>query len=145
MKITVLDNTKDEISGAIHRIMQTSYRQEAELIGAEPFPPLDRTAADIRHDSGTYFGALADSTLAGVLHLQASSISSLVVEPHFQRRGIASALIAHVLDTCHGQLVSVSTAKKNTPATSLYLKHGFRLVGCKTRSGIELVEYQKRL
>ncbi|MFC7615272.1 GNAT family N-acetyltransferase [Actinokineospora soli] len=46
------------------------------------------------------------------------------MHPDAFRRGHATALLHHLLDTTTGP-VTVSTAEANTPATTLYRRHGF--------------------
>ena len=45
------------------------------------------------------------------------------------RRGIASALLGQVLDRASGREIVVATGRSNTPAVSLYAKHGFQVEG----------------
>jgi ribosomal protein S18 acetylase RimI-like enzyme len=52
-----------------------------------------------------------------------------MVSPATVRRGIASALLGQVLARAAGREVVVATGRANTPAVSLYAKHGFRVEG----------------
>lgn len=141
-KIRLLAHTELDMANAIHALMQAAYRQEAELLGVTDFPPLKRKAADIARDTGRYYGAFAGEHLAGVLHYNESNIDSLVVHPEFQRLGLATRLLRHLLGETAGRTVTVSTATLNVPATTLYTRLGFRLVSTECRSGIDLVNYE---
>ena len=46
--ITLLDHDKESVSNVIYGIFQRSYQREADLIGVENFPPLKRTAKDLK-------------------------------------------------------------------------------------------------
>lgn len=144
MKIVAINQNESEVAKAIWHIMQLSYAQEATLIDATDFPPLGRTSLSIESDLGIYFGAFINNILSGVLHIEKSHINSLVVHPEFQRQGVARKLIVNLSKLYKGKLVTVSTAQKNVPATSLYTRCGFILVKTHLKSGITLVDFERQ-
>lgn len=144
MKIVAINQNESEVAKAIWHIMQLSYAQEATLIDATDFPPLGRTSLSIESDLGIYFGAFINNILSGVLHIEKLHINSLVVHPEFQRQGVARKLIVNLSKLYKGKLVTVSTAQKNVPATSLYTRCGFILVKTHLKSGITLVDFERQ-
>ena len=130
-RIELLDHGDPTFAKAIHRVQMAAYAQEARLLGAKPFPPLQRTPASIRSSQEHFWGAFLGKVLVGSLGLEAGAqpneinISSLVVTPECQRRGIARRLLARALEDCEGRAVTVSTAASNTGALRLYAAFGF--------------------
>jgi len=129
--VTLIDHTVGQIAAQVQAIQSAAYLQEAKLLGASWFPPLERTAADIQRSPDLFFGAYADDVLVGVASLGAASpdrhatIASMTVAPTYQRRGIARALLASLMARLDGQNVIVSTGARNTPALALYSSFGF--------------------
>lgn len=114
----------------IHCVMQEAYTVEARLLNAEDFHPLMRCVQDISGSMNRFFGAFEFDELIGVCELErmpcgGTLIASTVVTPACFRRGVASALLSHVLRTDTASAVFVSTAEDNKPAVRLYQKHGF--------------------
>ncbi len=139
-RIEPLDNGDPSVAKAIHAVQMAAYAQEARLLGAQCFPPLQRTQASIRSRQERFLGAFLGKVLVGTLSLEAGdqsneiNIASLVVAPERQRRGIAWRLVARALRDCESRAVTVSTAARNATALRLYTAYGFvehsrRLVG----------------
>jgi ribosomal protein S18 acetylase RimI-like enzyme len=108
-----------------------AYAQEAELLGAIYFPPLERTVEDIQGCAESFRAALLDGRMVGAVSVRddeeglGTNVASLVVDPPFQRRGIGRALLASVVST-HGRgALTVQTGVKNIPALALYREYGF--------------------
>ncbi|MGG1520022.1 GNAT family N-acetyltransferase [Paenibacillus oryzisoli] len=117
-----------------------SYRVEAEIIGFDDIPPLKDGIPSIREAlaTETFYGYLSkvpgqqEPTLAGAISISRDScvvtICRLMVHPDFFRRGIASSLIAHIVEE-QEQLGAarfiVSTGSANLPAIELYERFGF--------------------
>ncbi|MGA3250102.1 MAG: GNAT family N-acetyltransferase [Paraburkholderia sp.] len=149
--VATIDNTNEMIAEEIQTVQYAAYLQEAKLLGATWFPPLERTAADIRRSADDFFGAYIDDVLVGVASIESSnaqlppSISSLTVLPQHQRRGAARQLLSTVLAATGTQAVTVSTGARNEPALALYAAFGFvpfryRTVG---EEQLELVELKR--
>ena len=115
----------------IHAVLALAYAQEALLLGLPDFPPLQRSSADLQADSDAYLGARIGGELVGALAFGPDPeggqllVSVLVVAPDFQRRGVARALMTHLLSLAGPWPVAVATAQANTPAVLLYEGLGF--------------------
>jgi GNAT superfamily N-acetyltransferase len=125
----LLDHRSHEIANRIHDLFQCSYQVEAELIGASGFPPLERSAWDVRTATSCFLGQWIGAELAAVVEYSGDethlSIDSLVVHPQFFRRGIASRILQALLEQVRWQTADVETAAGNAPAIALYEKCGF--------------------
>jgi GNAT superfamily N-acetyltransferase len=119
------------VAQQVHRVLTQAYTQEAQLLGLPDFPPLQRSVADLQADPDAYLGAFVQGELAGALAFGPDPeggqllVSLLVVAPAFQRRGVARALMARVLELAGVWPVAVATAQANTPAVLLYQGLGF--------------------
>lgn len=129
--IRTVDHHSAPIATRIHAIQQAAYAQEAALIGARRFPPLEQTVEHVRAAQAVFFGAFQSDELVGALALEPAepgdtiTIASLVVHPDQQSQGIGARLLATVVET-HGMLrIEVSTAVRNEPALRLYARFGF--------------------
>jgi ribosomal protein S18 acetylase RimI-like enzyme len=127
--ISLLNHAESAVSNAMHGVFQRSYRREAALLSVQDFPPLKRTAKDLSETDRSFFGLWVNGSLAGVLEVDLTDdcleIFSLVVDPPFFRRGVASGLINHALASFDCKYAVVETAAENQPAITLYEKHGF--------------------
>ncbi|WP_090685961.1 GNAT family N-acetyltransferase [Paraburkholderia phenazinium] len=149
--VSTIDNSNEKIAEEIQVVQYAAYLQEAKLLDATWFPPLERTAADIRRSTDRFFGAYIDEVLIGVASIESSdaqtppSISSLTVLPQYQRRGAARQLLSTLLAAAGTQVVTVSTGARNEPALALYSTFGFvpfryRTVG---EEQLQLVELKR--
>ena len=108
-----------------------AYAQEAQTLQVKNIAQFDGTPEDIRTSRNFYLGALQDNDLVGLLCLgpddepQNVNITSLVVHPDHQRRGIGKLLISEALRRGSGMTFSVSTGANNAPALALYGRFGF--------------------
>jgi ribosomal protein S18 acetylase RimI-like enzyme len=113
------------------RLQHTSYALEAELVGDDRIPPLQEDEVDLTAWRGRWITAWDGVDLVGAIAWWESDdsieIEKVMVDPSAMRRGIASALLGQVLDRASGREVLVVTGRSNTPAVSLYAKHGFRV------------------
>lgn len=148
--ITTIDNTDDKIAEDIKAVQYASYLQEARLLGAIWFPPLEKTVADIQRAPDRFFGAYIGNVLVGVASMERfdsqspAAISSMTVTPKYQRRGVARALLATLLET-EIHTVTVSTGARNAPALALYAAFGFEIFKYRTvgEEQLELVELKR--
>ena len=151
MRVVHADHKSESIARDIHAVHMSAYAQEAKLLGVVDFPPLRCTIDDIRASHEEFLVAYCGEQLVGSISVQSArghaskSICSLVVLPVFQRRGIATRLIARVLHLYGAQPLTVQTGAKNAPALNLYAQSGFSecrrwLVG---HEPLELVELRR--
>ena len=131
--INKLDHTNAAVAQQIFIVFQRSYKIEAQLIGSTNFPPLARSAKDIKNSSTLFYGYFENEELAAVIEItiEASAVQkhldicSLTVDPAFFRKGIAGKLLQHVMGIEGISLFTVETAVVNLPAIRLYQKYGF--------------------
>jgi GNAT superfamily N-acetyltransferase len=127
-----LNHRERAVAEGIHAVQMAAYAQEARLLGAKHFPPLERTVEDIQASDEAFFGVLEEGRIIGALSVWpdeepgAMNISSLVVAPHRQHQGIGRLLLAAALEQWRHVVLTVSTVAKNAPALSLYAKFGFK-------------------
>ncbi|MDP2634364.1 MULTISPECIES: GNAT family N-acetyltransferase [unclassified Pseudoalteromonas] len=133
--VNKLNNANALVAEQIHTTFQRSYKIEAELIGTLNFPPLLRTANNIKNSITHFYGLYVGDSIAGVIELEVKNsqleINSLVVDPDHFRKGIANRLMHFVLNDFSStapikpSTIVVETAVVNEPAIQLYKKHGF--------------------
>ncbi|HKV10009.1 MAG TPA: GNAT family N-acetyltransferase [Thermoanaerobaculia bacterium] len=130
-QVRAVDHRAAEIASRIHAVQVAAYTQEAELLGAVSFPPLQRSALDVQRSNETFFAAFDQGELVGSVSVEPGEapgeiwISSLTVDPRHQRKGIGRALVAAVLSHYPASILFVSTGARNAPALSLYAQAGF--------------------
>ncbi len=148
MSIREINHQDISTASKLSEIMQLAYQEEAQLIGAENFPPLRRTETDIQNSNGTFFACEDNGETVGAIELEINGdgvqIASLVVHPQKTRRGFGAKLVEHALELAESRTVLVQTARDNNIAIGLYEKLGFELVRqFSTNDGYELVELIK--
>ena len=128
--IKKLQNSNKETSIQIRSVFLLSYAVEAELLGANDFPPLKRALESYLKSSNDFYGYFENNELAGVIEIERTDkhidINSLVVKPKFFRRGIGRKLLEFTFNRFEPNLFIVETGAKNKPATELYKKLGFK-------------------
>jgi [ribosomal protein S5]-alanine N-acetyltransferase len=131
LTLTPIDHRLAEIAQAIHHIQMVAYAQEAALLGVPSLPPMEKSATELQSSDERFCGAYQSSTLIGAVgivdkpSIGATLISSLVVHPLHQRKGVATAMLRHVLAVSNAESIRVSTGACNRPALTLYRQHGF--------------------
>lgn len=150
-RIEVVDHRMPATARQLHTVQMLAYAQEARLLGALYFPPLERTVEDLRTSPEEFLAAFVGDEIVGAVSVwpdeegMGTNIASLVVAPEFQRRGIGRSLMAAVLAVHAGGELTVQTGAKNSPALALYAQMGFVelrrwLVG---REPLELVKLRR--
>jgi ribosomal protein S18 acetylase RimI-like enzyme len=130
-RITPIDHRVMSIAGQLHAIQMAAYQQEAALLGATDFPPLQCTVADIRDSTESFLGAFIEDELVGAVSTwpdrddHGTNIASLVVCPEHQRKGIGKALLGKIVAQHANTDLTVQTAANNAPAIALYYRFGF--------------------
>ena len=150
--IKSIQHKNDQVCAQIYAVFQAAYKVEAQIIGAEIFPPLARTVQQIQDATSQFYGFFDGAELAAVIEVDSNlpdlmsnsddalSIESLTVHPQYFKKGIASKLIEIVLRNNHFKTAFVETASDNKPAIKLYEKQGFTIYNYYTPShGIEKV------
>ena len=150
MTIATISPREEALARELHELLQAAYTREAEQIGAERFPPLDETVAELQRSSEAFLVAREDSALVGALSFAVESacavtITRLVVHPAHFRRGIGMALLGDLeQQLAPGTGITVRTARLNTPALALYARAGYRVTSehC-TPENIALVQWTR--
>ncbi|WP_436517449.1 GNAT family N-acetyltransferase [Ekhidna sp. To15] len=148
--IRLINHKIKEEAKQIRQVFQVSYAIEAELLQADDFPPLKRPLENFLNAETTFFGYFEGAELAAVTEVKAEDqilhIHSLVVDPDFFRKGIASKLLEFVFNEFNLKTFTVETGAANGPAIALYEHHGFRIIRqWMTEIGIEKVAFEKQL
>jgi ribosomal protein S18 acetylase RimI-like enzyme len=129
-----IDPRDAAVAARMHTILLLAHAQEAALIEGRHVEPLLRTVADVQAGRGQVLGAFKLDVLAGCVIVEPDDepdapgqwrVSTLVVHPAHQRRGVARALMQQVLRLAGGSAVTVATGTSNVPALALYHGLGF--------------------
>ena len=129
--VVPLDHRDIAVARQIHAVLMLAYAQEARLLRAEHFAPLDQTPEDVQASNAYFLGAVLDRVVVGALSFEPDEepgqvlIASLVVHPEHQRRGIARALMVALLRMGEPEVFAVATGANNAPALALYRSLGF--------------------
>ena len=136
------------VAAQVHAVAQAAYAVEAGRIGCPDFPPLRESLAQlgrsgdrllVHRKCGSVAGALTFVQDAGAV-----DITRLVVSPPHFRQGVATALLAHLERLLPPGAVTVSTARRNSPAVALYRRLGYSVSGASiSPEGIELLYFTK--
>jgi len=93
------------------------------------------TAEELANEMGAdvrFYGCIDDGVLLGVAGIQHVGGIDLIrhcyVRTDYQRRGIGSALLRHVLSLAQSSQILVGTWEDATWAVQFYQRHGFELV-----------------
>lgn len=147
--IKPIEHVSIPTSKQIYGLFQRSYAVEAELLGHPDFPPLKRTAADIRESSNSFYGFYSKGVLSGVVELETHEnhihIRSLTVDPAYFRKKIATQLLDFVKNRFQVDLLTVETGHANHPAVTFYLNFGFKKHEVfMTEVGIEKISFEMK-
>jgi ribosomal protein S18 acetylase RimI-like enzyme len=150
-RIQSVDQRMLPVARQLHAVQMSAYAQEARLLGAVYFPPLERTVEDVRICAEEFMGAFVGDEIVGAIGVCPEDegtgvrIASLVVAPQFQRRGIGRGLMAAVLAAHDGEELTVQTGAKNLPALALYAQVGFVELGrwLVGREPLELIKLRR--
>ena len=126
-------------------VQREAYLVEAALIGTDRIPALRDTLESLAAAGPTWHGCRDDEGLLGAVATTVAGgtvdIDRLVVAPRAFRRGVGTALVAHVLALAGGP-VTVSTGRANTPARTLYECVGFVVTGeAEVQPGLWVTRY----
>lgn len=120
------------VAAMLLALQREAYAIEAELIGDDRLPTLHEDDEALAAPRGHWCTAWEGVDLLGAVswheHDGHLDIDRVMVSPSALRRGIASALLAHVRERSGGRELFVSTGRDNAPAVALYAKHGFEAV-----------------
>ena len=95
--------------------------------------------------TSTVFGAYQKNKIIGLATLtqengikfsHKASLSSVFIEPEFQKKGVASILLSAIIEYSekHVEQILLTVADDNKPAIHLYKKFGFETYGIETQA-----------
>jgi ribosomal protein S18 acetylase RimI-like enzyme len=130
MRISQLNHHNQQLACQIWQLFQSAYKIEAQILGLQNFPPLNRSVRQIREAPTSFFGGWQESALVAAAEVESVSVShfhinGFGVSPDHFRKGYGSQLLTGLLDALVWKKITVSTAVANTPALHLYQKYGF--------------------
>jgi ribosomal protein S18 acetylase RimI-like enzyme len=130
MRVSKLNHRDQQQATQIWQLFQRAYEIEAQVLGLQNFPPLDRTVCHIQDAPTTFYGGWQTNELVAVTEIEDLEdaefhINSFGVSPDHFRKGYGSRLLTDVLALLCWRQITVTTAVANTPAIYLYKKHGF--------------------
>ena len=144
--ISSLDHTLELNAKRIWRIFQRSYAIEAKILSVENFTPLERTIQEFLTSDSIFYAFYIENDIFGIIEININTsihIKSLVVDPDYFRRGIASRLITFLLLKYDNFTFTVETGLKNVPAIQLYKRFGFKKVSdFDTNHGVRKVSFE---
>jgi ribosomal protein S18 acetylase RimI-like enzyme len=129
--IAQIDHREPAVATKIRTILELAFEQEAISMGSARLAEYDETIDEIQGSNEFFLGAMEEGELLGSLSIGPDdepnqiSISTLVVHPKHQRKGIARLLLSDALQRAQGMVVSVCTGASNLPALRLYQEFGF--------------------
>ena len=128
--IREFDHTINKNAYQIWCIFQSSYAIEAKILKAINFPPLNRTVSQFLISKTKFYAFYDRKIISGIIEIDHNNtlthIQSLVVNPKYFRRGVATKLVAFVLSIYDSKIITVETGLKNIPAIKLYKSFNFK-------------------
>ncbi len=114
-------------------LQKVAYAVEAQLLGDDRLPPLHETLVGIASWRGNWVVAWDGVQLLGAVAWDdrgdGLEIDRLMVAPSSHRHGVGSALLQQVIDGADRRPIHTATGRDNPPASNVYKKHGFQVVG----------------
>ncbi|WP_377865021.1 GNAT family N-acetyltransferase [Bacillus sp. R86525] len=119
-----------EVASSILQVQIPAYKVEAVYLNNTAIPRLYDTVNDIQSCDETFYGYFSANKLVGFISFiqeeNSIDIHRLVVSPDFLKKGIATKLLLYIFSMFPSSMTYiVHTGKANTPAITLYKKHGF--------------------
>jgi ribosomal protein S18 acetylase RimI-like enzyme len=134
--------TDPALAAELAAVARAAYAVEARLIGHDVPVPDPRAAGPAWwgcRDTDGLLGAIAVRATTELVHVE-----NLVVAPRAFRRGVGSALVAHVVAQAAGRRMTVATGRANVPARTLYERAGFTIVGhAEVEPGLWVTRYAR--
>lgn len=129
--VAQINHQDPNVARQLHAILKLAYAQEAAVMQTVRFSELDETIEEIHGSHEFFLGAIEENVLLGSLSIGPDdepnqiNISTFVVHPTHQRRGVGRMLLKDVMRRSEGMVISVCTGANNIPALALYMEFGF--------------------
>ncbi|WP_141538074.1 GNAT family N-acetyltransferase [Bacillus cereus] len=144
-----LNSSSFKVAASILHVQIPAYKIEADYLNSTAIPRLYDTVNDIQNCGETFYGYFFENKLVGFLSFiqeeQLIDIHRLVISPDFFKNGIATKLLIYIFNMFPSSMTYiVQTGKANTPAITLYKKHGFiEVTNTELPDGLVLTQLKK--
>ena len=133
----------------IFYLQRIAYQIEADIIHYNKIPPLIETLNELINSTETFVVYESQQEIIGFLSYQIQQqnveICRLAIHPNHLKNGIATKLFNFLLTIKNIKQYLVSTAEKNLPAITFYLKNGFVETNKSTVDNLVLVHFVKKI
>lgn len=113
----------------IFHLQRIAYQIEADIIHYNKIPPLTETLYELMNSTETFIVYENQHEIIGCLSYQIKQqnveICRLAIHPNHFKNGIATKLFNYLSSIKDIKQYLVSTAEKNLPAITFYIKNGF--------------------
>ncbi len=136
------DEIADLFHASVHAIEPAVYTPEEKAAWAPT--PIDYGRWRVRLDEKRPFLAIIDDRVAGFIELEADGhIDCAYTHPDFQRRGVASALYAHLLKEAEARKLERLYVEASHVAKPFFEHRGFSVVKANhvDRNGVAMVNF----
>jgi len=110
-------------------LQREAFEIEAQFLGTRDIPPLRQSPEALAGFRGSWVMAWDGTMLIGAAAWQETpsevELEKVMVHPSAHRRGVASALIAQVVERTPGRDIVVTTGRDNPPGIAMYTRNGF--------------------
>ena len=142
IKILNVDESND-----FRTIRLSALEKSPEMFGSTYIAEVEKPLVFFKNclSSSTVFGAYYKNKIIGLATLtqengikfsHKASLSSVFIEPEFQKKGVASILLSAIIEYSekHVEQILLTVADDNKPAIHLYKKFGFETYGIETQA-----------
>ncbi|MDR7000721.1 GNAT family N-acetyltransferase [Neobacillus niacini] len=135
----------------LFELQRAAYLIEAEIINYYEIPPLKESFEELLESNEVFLGYFEGDELAGALSYEIKGnelkICRMIVHPEHFRKGVAQSLLSYLEeDKNEITIFKVSTGRENTPAKSLYVKNGFKLIqDIEVVPGLFISNFEKKM
>ena len=142
IKILNVDESND-----FRTIRLSALEKSPEMFGSTYIAEVEKPLVFFKSclSSSTVFGAYYKNKIIGLATLtqengikfsHKASLSSVFIEPEFQKKGVASILLSAIIEYSekHVEQILLTVADDNKPAIHLYKKFGFETYGIETQA-----------
>lgn len=134
-------------SNDFRTIRLSALKNSPEMFGSTYMAEVDKPLDFFENCllNSTVFGAYHKNKIIGLATLtqdsgikfsHKASLSSVFIEPEFQRKGVANSLLSAVIEHSkkHVEQILLTVADNNKPAIQLYEKFGFQTYGVEKKA-----------
>jgi ribosomal protein S18 acetylase RimI-like enzyme len=140
-----------EDAPVILALQKLAYKSEARLYNDWSIPPLQQTLDSLIAEFQTHkiLKAVIDGQIVGSVRCKTvdgdCTIGRLIVEPHFQGRGIGSSLLRAAETQASGaKKLSLFTGSRSEANIRLYRRHGYEIVRTEELSSAVSVVFMEK-